>query len=746
MFNRLFLIITCIVSFIWISYVAFDLLDQRDKVTPQNIFNNMDGEILVINRPHEVRLDELEFKVHDQMRPVLDKLLSAAYLNERFYISQQRPILIVEISTIWDAETLRSFCSSKGFSLEKNGSGNTTDLSDLAFENGFSGRCERNFLLISTAHIHGGNHGIAWPIWDQKASASIIQLNQPFKSTDVYFKEDGTIAYQTKYNAESDSRKIDDKDLFAQVLPDKLTKYHFYERNYAKSIHLLSAESPLYLWAESGYVTFEYRGEPCLISDYIGGQDPFTVIREKLAESDEVIDDNNKGSQLFQYIQVTSSFPADASNGFYMMYIADKVVLSASEETCRQIVADYQLGKTVALNKAVSDRFYGKLPQKVSERYITTRESYSKSAYRNILIKTVVAHTAIEQPAVGGEKQRAEKSWTQSVNGQNTILLGRSGTQFIWTSAHEMIAVSNRKKTAQLKLEGTLIGQPVLIDLLDNGTQQVLFNTESHLYLVDASGNAHEGFPVKLDNAATNQISYYRWKGVGNFLIVDNKNRLIHFDNRGRELNILQLGVQNCINAVDVFNQKGVLTAVVSGSDRTQTVNMDKHRVLKKHPAIPQDRIVVKSPEGPQYYYFDEDSWIRQDYAGNAIKLGNYANATQFRLAEGADFRYLAFRSYNKLHIFNERGVKISQIDIPFRELASYDILTLENGKTYIALVDDLENNVYLYDNSGKSFTPKPLEGQELVLLSESNKYGLVLTTSGNNFIVQYFETLKQRE
>jgi hypothetical protein len=746
MFNRLFLIIVCIISFIWISYVAFDLLDQRDKVTPQNIFNNLDGEILVINRPQEVRLDELEFKVNAQMRPILDKLLSVSNLNERFYISQKRPILIIELSTLWDAEILQQFCVSKGIKLTPNAEGSTTDLNELAFEQGLRGRCQQNFLLISLGQINGkGNHDIVWPTWDQKASASIIQLNQPLKSTDVYFKEDGTIAYQTKYYPESNSQKVDDKDLFAQVLPDRLTKYHFYERNYAASIHLIDSASPLYLWSESGFVTFDYRGEPCIIADYIGGQDPFTVIREKAAENDEVIVES-KGPELFQYIQITKNFPVEQSAGFYMMYIADKVVLSGSQEACEQIVADYQLGKTVALNEEISQRFYGKLPQKVSERYISGNQAYAKTAYKNILIKTVIAQKAtVEKDPKDGRSPRAEQSWSQSISGENTFLLGRSGTQFVWTSS-EVIAVSNRKKIARLNFEGTLIGAPTLIDLLDNGSEQVLFNTNSHLYLIDSDGQPHEGFPIKFDNAASNSVSYYRWKGVGNFLVVDEKNRLLHYDNRGRELNILQLGIQNCINPVDVFNQKGILTAVVSGSDRTQTVNMDKHRVLKKYPAIPKERVAVKSPEGPMYYYFDQESWMRSDYTGNVIKLGNYANSTQFKLSEGDNFHYLAFSSYNKIHLFNERGIKMAQLDIPFRELSSYDVLTMQNGKTYVALVDGLENNVYLYDLSGRSFTKKPLEGRGLVLLSESNRHDLVLTTSGNNFIVQYFEILKQKE
>lgn len=738
MFNRVFLFVISIVSILWISYVGYDLLDQRDKITPLNIFNAQDDEILIVNRSEEVDLLQLPFEPNAAMQPLVTQLLSSAYSGERIYISGKRPVIIIELPAFWNNTKITRFFSTKGIQSTVTGSGT------IRLENGITGKFQRNYLLLSTGEVAHNRETSEWPVWDKKASATIIELNKPLKSTDIYFKADGTISYQTKYNRDIQSRKIDDQDIFAEMLPNKLTNYHFIERQFAESTNMLAENSPLFQWSETGFVFFNYQGNPCIVSDFIGGQDPFTVIGERNGTSDTV--QIVSGSRI-RNIKLTKSFPKNLSSGFYMMYLGDKVVISENKESCEKIVADYQLGKTVALTAEIKSRIYSKLPRKVSERFVSGNLSYTKSAYRNILIKTQInPKLAAEEVKTDPKAEETEQNWTQAFDGDILSLMGRGKQQFIWTNSGKLISVSNKKRRWQQDFDGKLNGDPQIIDLLDNGQQQLLFNTASHIYLVNMNGENHEGFPVKLDEEASNTVSYYRWKGVGNFIIVDKKNQLVHLDNRGRELSSIKLNVSNCKNPVEVFNQKGNLIAVVSGDNQTQTVNLLRNRVVKTHGAIPDKSIAVKNADGPNYYAFENGELQRQDYQGNKITLANYPNPELFRLIEGENFKYIAFNSYNKIHVLNERGIKLFQFDVPFRELASFDVITLQNGKTYVAMIDGLENNLYLYDNTGKCYTEKPLEGKGKVFLSEKGNGNLVITTSGNGFIVQYFDVLKRKQ
>jgi hypothetical protein len=166
---------------------------------------------------------------------------------------------------------------------------------------------------------------------------------------------------------------------------------------------------------------------------------------------------------------------------------------------------------------------------------------------------------------------------------------------------------------------------------------------------------------------------------------------------------------------------------------------------MKTHGALAQNRVTIKENSGPNYYAFNRGQLQRSDYTGAEITLANYPDAENLKLISGENFNYIAFTSYNKIHVLNERGIKMFQFDIPFRELASFDVITLQNGKTYVAMIDGIENNLYVYDNKGKAYTPKPLEGKGNVFLSEKGSNNLVVSTTGDGFIVQYFDVLKMK-
>lgn len=736
MFNRVFLIVISAISIVWITYVGYDLLDQRDKITPQHIFGTRDGEILIINRTKEVDLTQLPFDMQPELKPLLEKMLAVPFQNERLYISRNKTVILVEMPYLWTGSMASKFFESKAITGTATGSGTYT------LENGFKARYQRNFMLIFQSEPEVVDEDLQWPVWDKKATASIIQLNQPLRSTDVYFKPDGTISYQTKYSRDINSNKVDDQDLFAEVLPNKLRNYHFYERKFAVSSKVLMEESPLYQWSETGFVLFDYQGKSCIIADYASGQDPFVVISEKLSNTDTI---GSISGNRIRNIRLTKNFPKDPSAGFFMMNVADKVVMSESKESCEQIVADYQLGKTVALTAAVQAGIYQKLPRKVSERYVTATTAYAQSAYKNILIKTQIANFVSSELPEEAPAAVEELNWTQAVDGEVIDLLGRGNQQFIWTSTGKLISVSNKKRRWQLTIDGKPVNDPQFIDLQGNGKTQILFNTASTIYLIDLNGKNLDGFPVKLNNEAMNSASFYRWKNAGNILIVDDKNQLIQFDQKGRQTDVLKLNIGICKNAVDVFTQKGNLIAVASGSERTQTINLLRFKIVKTHEAaIAQKRVSVEGNDGPSYYSFEKGQLQRQDYTGAEITLANYPDPEQVKLIEGKNYKYIAFSSYNKIHVLNERGIKLFQFEIPFRELASFDVITLQNGKTYAAMIDAIENNLYLYDNSGRCYTEKPLEGKGTVLLSEKGSNNLVITTSGNGFVVQYFDVLKK--
>jgi hypothetical protein len=80
-----------------------------------------------------------------------------------------------------------------------------------------------------------------------------------------------------------------------------------------------------------------------------------------------------------------------------------------------------------------------------------------------------------------------------------------------------------------------------------------------------------------------------------------------------------------------------------------------------------------------------------------------------------------------------------SVIRLPFNEVQDIDIHTTDSGKTLIAVLDGLENNVYLYHSDGNLFKSKQIEGEKKV---ELRSYGqdLMITTIVDKYLIQYYE------
>ena len=59
----------------------------------------------------------------------------------------------------------------------------------------------------------------------------------------------------------------------------------------------------------------------------------------------------------------------------------------------------------------------------------------------------------------------------------------------------------------KLDLEGKILGAIHEVDFYNNDKTQYVFNTQNAIYLVDAQGEAVEGFPITLTTPINNAIA-----------------------------------------------------------------------------------------------------------------------------------------------------------------------------------------------------------------------------------------------
>jgi len=727
--NRIVLIVLCVISLGWISYVGYDIYFQRDRLDPELVFNASDQELLVINKTDEFPAITVSFPMPEEIQSLLTQFVNVPR-NERIFVSQKRPILLIESPHYWNRESVITYLRRKGITY--------TQKDKKLFINGHPLFFKYHFLLYSTKELTKNERAFSLPDFDKQATAVVIHslAKHPFV-TEIYKQENGIIAYQTTYDNRIQAQKVDDKNVFAAYLPSELNSYHFYEKQYAIATGILPKNSPMVEWLNYGLVQFNYKGKNVLMTDSKIGEDPINTLNTHFAKDTATFQPN----ELIRGIQLTDNFPSSTQRGFYLTKIGDKTIFSENLDLNKRLVADYELGNTLLMNEAKTDLIYGKLPAKVAERYITPNEMYAVSVYANISTKDVLELNQTVRQKEEDAKPTTDNHFTIPINGTIVAAAGKGNQQYFLTSSGQFIAVYNGKIAWQQTTDGQpLIGTIKIVDYEGNGTVYLLFNTSEHAYLFTENGeNKLAGVFAPKDHFY-NEVNLYRWRNATQWLYSDENNLVKHADVNFKHIKVIRNTAETTTAKVEAFAQFGHIYGLIRGQKYTLTLDLDKNRVLKKYPTIPFDALAVKVNGDPHFFSFSNGNLVEYNYNGKTRKITNASKPTMQKLIEVDNTRtYLTYVTGNKLMIYDEKGGLVKQLTIPNNTLQSYDICYL-NGQLYAGFVDGLENKLYITDGNGKVLR-KDLESKKYVFLS-SGRNQLNAITEGNGYAVQYYNLL----
>jgi len=710
MFKRVLLGVVVIASLVWIVYYAIDIASEKNNYVPEIVFSEDDGELLIAVRPDEVNFSAI---ASFQNAPSLDLIqaLNDTIYN-RGYFSQKRPHLLLISNENWTVATIKKLFQGKKVAVD--GKNIRVD--------GYEGNFYKTGLYLHKGEVkHLGSQTNKFVI-DKKASASLLTLTPDGikVATDIYFKSDGRVNYISRDAGIEQGAQIKDEVIFGGLVSRNISSYHFFERDYYATLDDDFAVSPMYQWLLNGFVIAEYDGEKVIVSDYLAGQDPILILND----INQTLDSNRFENKLMK------DFPSEG-NSYVIKYLEDVMVISESIAACNKMIADYKLGNTIASSTTVRYRYFGELPKAVSERFVGKNKSYSKSVYKGRLMET---YTGIPVP-------ESTKQLSASVNlacgfdiadfevlpGQgNVVVLGKKG---------EIACFKDKKLTWKKQVKGKVLGTLQVIDLHYNGEMFVLLGTSDKLYLWDMNGNDATGFPVSLSEEATSPAKFYRWRERSYFVFGNVENKLVQLDAKGRELDAYKIthGIQQ---PVDIWvSQKRLFAGVASAQMQFTMFEIEKRRALRSFDVLPRS-IAFKVPNQIYRFSITDNSLVRMDQKGRRDQIDTYPEG---KLIELKNNKLLAIQSQNTLHLLNDQGIGFAQIVLPFTDIADVFVSTNDSGKTYICLIDGLENNVYLYGTDGTQLGSKALEGQTRVHLQTVNN-SKCITTVVDQFVIQYIE------
>lgn len=709
MFKRIFLGLLFITSLFWIAYYAWDIASAKNNYVPEIVFSEADGELLVVMRPDEVNFQAIESFLEAPSLDIIQSLNDTLY--SKGYFSQKRAhfLLIGEVN--WTAASVKSLF--EGVDAQINGK--------QVVVNGYEGKFYKTSLYLKKGEIaHEGNRNLNFPI-DKKASASLLQFDQKgiTNATDIYFKGNGRVNYITRNAEIEQGAQVKDENIFAGLVSRNISKYHFYERDYYATLDQEFATGPMYQWLLNGFVIAEYDGEKVIVSDYLGGQDPILILND----INQTLDSNHFNNPLMR------DFPSEGSS-YTIKYLEDVVVISESEATCNKMLADYKLGNTIASSTSVKYRYFGELPKAVSERFVGEENSYSKAVYQGRLMET---YTGIPIPETTKELS-ASVNLSCGFDIKGFEVLPGKGNVIVQGVKGEIACYSNGKLAWKKNVSDKIIGDLSTVDLHYNGEIYAHVSTANNIYLWDLKGNNATGFPIALDIEATSPSKFYRWRERSYFLIGNTRNKLLQFDAKGRELDAYSIG-HSIENPIDIWvSQKRLFAGVAARSFEFTMFEIEKRKALRTFETLPGAR-PVKVPNQIFRFSITDDALVRMDQKGRRDIIDSYPSGNIIHASSEA----IAIQTENTLNLLNNEGIGFTEILLPFSEIGDIYITTATSGKTYICVIDALENNVYLYGTEGLQLSNKALEGQTRVHFQTVNN-SKCITTVVDQFVIQYIE------
>ena len=713
MINRVILAIIFIASLGWIGYVGLDILNNKNDFSATVFFGDKDGSLLVINRLNEYNPNQLpEF----DSNPFNELLLELDQEKVKtIYLSEKLPHTLLLSDENWTAKNIQTLLANFEGEFKKTNS----DFSKGAV----LGRFYKQNLYISFDKTFTSDNTEAFN-FDKKATAAIVEFTTDSKVksvTDIYFNKSGKVNFITHNEDIKQGNQVQDEIIFSRVLSSKIDEYHFFERDFAATMDTVFKNGAMNKWSLNGFVTLTYDGKTALVSDYILGQDPILILNDINQTTDQKVFSN----------KLTASFPSKGKR-YYAKYLDDLIVFSEDEMTCDNIIADFKLGNTISLNANAQSRIYGNLPKSVSKRSITSDQRYSKAVYQGKVLQTKFGKGKVYTTV----KNKQPLSMNCGFDVKDFVITGGNNQIIVLGKKGEIASFNNGKLSWKKQLNSPTKSNLSIIDLHENGDNFILVNTSSNIYLWDKSGKEISGFPIELENDASSEVKFYRWKGKSYFLIATQNNRVMHFDAKGRELNSIKTEIP-ITRKIDVWASIRTLYAGFSDGKNFYMYDLDHSKSYRDF-SVGSNAVAVKIPNELIQFSIIDNALVKYDQKGTATKLGSFQSGKILKNDDSNKNPYLVIQSLNEIHFVNNQGISFGNIRLPFNEIEDVFIQNPNSGDNMVAIIDGIENNVYLYRTTGEKINNSTFEGQTKVSITSTDNKTIV-TTIVDQFIVQYY-------
>ncbi len=268
--------------------------------------------------------------------------------------------------------------------------------------------------------------------------------------------------------------------------------------------------------------------------------------------------------------------------------------------------------------------------------------------------------------------------------------------------AHKIYLIDNSGKIMWKRELKEKIGSEVqTLNIGKKGEMQILFSTQTKIYLLDDEGDNVGKFPVVLKYLATNGVQAvdYDDNGSYRFLIAEENKRIYNFTQKGEAVNGWEavVNTDKIVSAIRSFRAKGLDYLVVV--DQSGNVNL----LDRKGKSVVKFKQKLKNLYHGQYTLavdetLNSSSVLGCDSSGKVTRLYFSGKISQVEVvktrapfyfyadASGSKFVYVF---QNKLEFYGGNFVKKTETKLNLSQLFSPAFFTTNNGDLMVSLAEE---------------------------------------------------------
>lgn len=717
--KRLLLAIFGLFILTWISFVSYDLLQKENTHDFRTYFHHSDGAIWAIHQPNEVNWDEHSIQTLSLNQALYSSI--SIRMNEpcSYIFSAKKVLFLLEKRSSWSKKEIQELFKNGLFPFE---------LGKLnSFEYGkLHGIFKGNQLMIYDGELPDPNDHVFH--LDTKASLSRVVLSKDHKAgrvSDMYLKKGRIYSYTKSAIGKNAINEIDDRRIFAHVVPSNIDSYSFYERSYLAKMDPVFAHSVFSKqMISNGVVIVTKDNRSAAIFDYQEDYSPIDILNEHLQV--EGINEISAEYKHLRFAKLLEEFEDSSSQkpSLHIALMDGFAVVSSSKEFLDYVLSEAELSNTLSQDERKIAQVYGNLPKKVAFRQVSKSKQKAVSVYGKKMLETSCRIIDIVERK---ENQKIKDYFVMNpgVRVIDFAAFPERGNVIALTENHMLVGYINGLK----KWEKPCPQEVLSMHLIDMGQSyvSVQFTTETQLF--DKTGRLV--FRMNSQNDIT--PSAYFAKNKMEFVVANTDKSVQLLNDKGTVIKPFQ--VNGTIKQIAVTTQAKKPILGVLTSTMYYTIDLEKRKTLSK---LSIDSTYTLINTGVDL--------IPTSVRNASLTMIKNGKPTQF--SAKSNVKLLGSYLINKeLTVIVSRGKElyayqnekiIWEKTISAQEISALSIQKSKNGTPILCVLDALENELFIFDQLGRASDQNERHGEIKVQVSSFGANAYSITTFLGSYLIQY--------